>query len=99
MYILLISLVCGLFVAMLFLNLYFRVKVMKSYGVLVRNKVQFEASHIFNREKLEKEILPKYPAHREVIETFVNHIHFSIKMATVLTTLISAFAAILMYYR
>ncbi len=99
MYIFLISLVCGLFAAMLFVNLYFRMKVMKSYGVLVRNKVQFDASHVFNREKLEKEILPKYPAQRDDIENFVKHIHFSIKMATVLTTLITAFGAILMYYR
>ena len=99
MYIFLLSLVWGLFAAMLFLNLYFRMKVMKSYGVLVRNKVQFDASHIFNQEKLAKEILPKYPAYRTEIETFVKHIHFSIKMATVLTTLITAFAAILMYYK
>jgi hypothetical protein len=91
--------VWGLFAAMLFVNLYFRMKVMKSYGVLVRNKVQFDASHIFSKEKLEKEILPKYPNQREEIESFVKHIHFSIKMATVLTTLITAFAAILMYFR
>ena len=99
MYIFLISLVWGLFAAMLFLNLYFRMKVMKSYGILVRNKVQFDASHIFNQTKLETEILPKYPAQRTEIENFVKHIHFSIKMATVLTTLITAFAAILMYYK
>lgn len=99
MYIFLISLVWGLFVAMLFLNLYFRIKVMKCYGILVRNKVQFDAGHIFNRQRLEKEILPKYPTHRKEIEDFVKHIHFSIRMATVLTTLITAFAAILMYFR
>lgn len=99
MYTILISLVWGLFAAMLFLNLYFRMKVMKCYGVLVRNKVQFDASHIFNREKLEKEILPKYPNQRQDIEDFVKHIHFSLKMATILTTLITAFGAILMYYR
>jgi hypothetical protein len=99
MYVFLIALVWGLFAAMLFVNLYFRMKVMKSYGVLVRNKVQFDASHIFNREKLEREILPKYPALKEEILTFVKHIHFSIKMASVLTALITAFGAILMYYR
>ncbi|MFZ4544790.1 MAG: hypothetical protein ACOYOA_12130 [Saprospiraceae bacterium] len=99
MYIFLISFVWGLFVAMLFLNLYFRIRVMKSYGILVKAKVQFDASHVFNREKLEREILPKYPDQKADIENFVKHIHFSIKMATVLTTLITAFAAILMYYR
>ena len=74
-------------------------RVMKCYGILVRNKVQFNAAHIFNKERMEKEILPRYPEHKKEIEDFVKHINFSIKMATVLTTLITAFAAILMYYR
>jgi len=78
MYLLLISIVIGLFIAMLFLNIYF---------------------HIFNDEKMATEIYPRYPDQVDNIKTFVNHIRYSIKMATVLTTLISAFGAILMYYR
>ena len=99
MYILLISIVIGLFVAMLFVNLYFRAKVLKVYGVLVRNRVQFGAAHIFNRQKLEEEILPKYPQFRNEIETFIRHMRYSIRMATVLILLITAFGAILMYFR
>lgn len=99
MYLLLISIVIGLFIAMLFLNIYFRVKVMKIYKVLVQNRVEFGASHIFNDEKMATEIYPRYPDQVDNIKTFVNHIRYSIKMATVLTTLISAFGAILMYYR
>ncbi len=99
MYILLLSIVIGLFVAMLFVNLYFRAKVMKAYGVLVRNKVQFGAAHIFNRQKLEEEVLPKYPQFRTEIESFIRHMKYSIKMATVLAALITAFGAILMYFR
>lgn len=99
MYILLISIVIGLFVAMLFLNVYFRAKVLKVYGVLVRNRVQFGAAHIFNRKKLEEEILPRYPQFRNEIESFIRHMRYSIRMATVLIALITAFGAILMYYR
>ena len=99
MYILLLSIVIGLFVAMLFVNLYFRAKVLKVYGVLVRNRVQFGAAHIFNRQKLEEEILPQYPKFRNEIESFVRHIRYSIRMATVLLVLITAFGAILMYFR
>ena len=99
MYILLISIVIGLFVAMLFVNLYFRAKVLKVYGVLVRNRVQFGAAHIFNRQKLEEEILPRYPKFRNEIESFVRHMRYSIRMATVLLVLITAFGAILMYFR
>jgi hypothetical protein len=99
MYVLLISIVIGLFVAMLFLNLYFRARVLKVYGVLVRNRVQFGAAHIFNRQRLEAEVLPRYPQFRGEIEAFVRHIRYSIRMATVLLFLITLFGAILMYYR
>ena len=99
MYILLVSVIIGLFVAMLFLNVYFRAKVLKVYGVLVRNRVQFEAVHIFNRKKLEEEVLPRYPQFRQEIETFIRHMRYSIKMASVLIALITAFGAVLMYFR
>lgn len=99
MYILLVSIVIGLFVAMLFVNLYFRAKVLKVYGVLVRNRVEFGAAHIFSRQRLEAEILPKYPQFRTEIETFIRHMRYSIQMASVLIALITAFGAILMWYR
>lgn len=99
MYILLLSIVIGLFVAMLFVNLYFRAKVMKLYGVLVRNKVEFGAAHIFNRQKLEAEILPRYPKFRNEIEGFIRHMRYSIRMASVLLLLITLMGAIMMYFR
>ena len=99
MFILLISIVIGLFVAMLFLNLYFRMKVLRTYRKLVQNRVEFGAAHLFNREKMEAEVMPLYPHMREEIETFVNHMRYSIRMATVLIALITLFGAILMYFR
>ncbi|MBK8922267.1 MAG: hypothetical protein IPM81_12325 [Saprospirales bacterium] len=99
MYALLLSVIIGLFVAMLFVNIYFRAKVLKVYGVLVRNKVQFGAAHIFNRQKLEEEVLPRYPQFRKEIELFIHHMRYSIQMATVLIVLITAFGAVLMYFR
>lgn len=99
MFILLISIVIGLFVAMLFLNLYFRVRVLKVYKRLVQNRVEFGAAHFFNPKKMEAEIYPKYPASQSDIETFVRYMRYSIKMATVLVALITLFGAILMYYR
>lgn len=99
MYILLVSIVIGLFVAMLFVNVYFRVKVLKSYKKLVQNKVEFGAKHIFNKKKMQEEIYPRYPHMQSEIETFSSHIQYSMKMATVLIALITAFGAILMYYR
>ena len=92
-------LLIGLFVAMLFVNVYFRAKVLKTYRRLVQNRVEFGAAHLFNRKKLEEEILPRYPAMRQDILDFSNHIQYSIKMASVLIALITLFGAVLMYFR
>ena len=92
-------LIIGLFVAMLFVNVYFRAKVLKTYKRLVQNRVEFGAVHLFNRKKMEEEILPKYPLMRQDILDFSNHMQYSIKMASVLIVLITAFGAVLMYFR
>lgn len=99
MFDLLIFLVIGLFVAMLFVNVYFRVKVLKAYKKLVKNRVEFGVKDILNKQKLESEVIPKYPHMRQEILDFSNHIRYSIKMATVLIALITAFGAVLMWYR
>ncbi|MEM0991936.1 MAG: hypothetical protein AAF847_02325 [Bacteroidota bacterium] len=95
----LIVLVLGLFAAMLFLNFYFRVKVLKTYKKLVQNGVEFNVKHFLSKEKMEQEIYPRYPHMRKEIDIFVRHIQYSVKMATVLTTLITILGGILMYYR
>jgi hypothetical protein len=95
----LIALVLGLFAAMLFINFYFRVKVLQTYKKLVQNRVEFGAAHLFNSERMAKEIYPKYPNQREDIAIFVKHIKYSINIASLLIALITAFGGILMWYR
>ena len=99
MYIFLVTLIIGLFAAMLFVNVYFRIKVLKAYKVLVRNKVEFGAVHIFNQQRREAEVHPRYPSMRQEIETFCHHLRYSVRMASVLIVLITLFGAVLMYYR
>ncbi len=84
---------------MLFINVYFRAKVLKTYKRLVQNRVEFGAAHLFNRKKMEAEVLPKYPHMRQDILDFSNHIQYSIRMASVLIALITLFGAVLMYFR
>ncbi len=99
MYLLLVCIIVGLFIAMLFLNLYFRMKVLKVYRILVENKVEFDASHLFNKEKMALEVIAKHPAQRNEILQFVRYLQYSIQMASVLIALITLFGAILMYFR
>lgn len=99
MYALLITIVAILFAAMLFVNLYFRARVLKAYRQLVQNRVEFEIQHIFNRERREAEIHPRYPHMVKEIEAFSDNLRRSIRMATILLALITLFGGILMYYR
>ncbi len=98
MYTLFVSLVIGLFVAMLFLQFYFRMKVLKVYRVLVQHRVQFNAGDLFRKERLAS-IKEQYPARAGEIQTFADHLIYSIRMASVLILLITLFGAILMYFR
>jgi len=98
MFIALIVIIIGLVLSLLFLNVYFRVKVFKSYKELVMNKVEFKGIHIFDRKRMEEEIIPKYPNMETQIRLFVGHIHFSISIAIFIVILISIFAYILKHY-
>jgi hypothetical protein len=88
-------LIIGIFVALLFLNIYFRLKVLKVYKVLVQNNVQFDSSHIFNSKKMKDEVHPKYPQFVSEIESFTSHIKKSIRIAVVLVALIALMGFIL----
>ena len=99
MYYFLVTLVIGLFIAVLFLNIYFRVKVFKVYKRLVQAEVEFDAKDVFNMQRIEDEVIPKYPNQADDIRTFMNHIRYSVRLASVLITLITVFGGVLMYYR
>lgn len=91
----LIFFIIGIFLALLFLNIYFRVKVFKLYKTLVQNKIEFDSSHIFNKQKLEKEILPKYPKFNSEILMFIGNIRRSLSIAVILVLLITMMGFIL----
>jgi hypothetical protein len=91
----LIYFIIGIFLALLFLNIYFRVKVFKYYKVLIQNRIEFGASHILNKKRLEDEILVKYPTFKNEIVGFTGHIRKSIIIAMILVALITAMGIIL----
>lgn len=99
MYYFLVTLVIGAFVGVLFVNIYFRVKVLKVYKRLVQAEVQFDARDVFNMTHVEEDIIPKYPEQADDIRTFMNHIRYSVRLASVLVALITLFGAVLMWYR
>jgi hypothetical protein len=91
----LIFLIIGVFIALLFLNIYFRVKVLKLYKILVQNKIEFDSTHIFNHQKMEREVIRKYPTFSNEISSFCSHIKHSLMIAVVLVGLITIMGVIL----
>lgn len=71
----------GLFVALFFLNFYFRFKILKTYKILFANKIEFGIGHIFNKQKMESEVLNRYPKYRADILSFCNQIRLSLLYA------------------
>lgn len=91
----LIYFIIGIFLALLFLNIYFRVKVFKYYKILIENRIEFGAPHILNRKRLDDEILVKYPSFKNEIVGFTSHIRRSVIIAFVLVALITIMGIIL----
>lgn len=85
------------FASLFVVVVYFRIRVLRAYGILVRNRVQFDIAHIFNKERMQTEIIEKYPAHSNTIRDFARGIRLSMSMVTVFMVLITLFAAALIY--
>jgi hypothetical protein len=94
-----IGLAITAFCVLLFLNLYFRVKVLKHYKVLIANKVQFNVKDILDLNKIKTVVIPRYPHCQEAILGFVTHIRKSIILAGALLIIITLCWSILNYYR
>lgn len=73
--------IIGLFCLLLFMNIFFRVRVLKLYKSLVQNKVQFSTSHIWDSKKMENEVIAKHPKHEEEIRLFVQRMKQSLLIA------------------
>ncbi len=59
--------VISIFVVLLVINLFFRIKILRIYHRLVAGEVDFPPSYILNKEKLQNEIVPKYPLYEKEI--------------------------------
>ena len=99
MYNILITIIIALFVIMLFFNLYLRIKAMKLLKKLRQKNVHINIKDLFNAEKIEKVVIPRHPNSADDIRALARHFNYSIKMGTVLLVLITAFGAVLMWYR
>jgi hypothetical protein len=80
--------VIGLLLILIFVNLYFRLRVLKYYKKLKNTELPLRSRHIFDRQKLEKEILSVHGPDRENIKGFVDQIRRMIIFVAILFVII-----------
>ena len=88
-----------LFVMMLFVNIYFRVKVLKTLKILRSYNIHFDRQLVSDETRLKTLIMNSPAESRQAIADFVGYIKKSMTMAILLIVLITLFGAVLMYYR
>lgn len=93
----LIYFIAGLFIALLFLNLFFRIRVIKVYKKLIQKKVEFNSIDIFRSEDKMKEIYQQYPDSVKDIQAFMYNIRLSVGMAIGIVLLITLLGVVLHY--
>ncbi|MBK8390796.1 MAG: hypothetical protein IPL23_16600 [Saprospiraceae bacterium] len=89
MYTSIIVVVILAFLGLLFINIYFRVKVFKYYKILVDNRVDIEVKDLLDIQKIKNIVVPKYPHLETEILAFVNNIRRSVILAFILLVLIA----------
>ncbi len=94
----LLAFVALLFTGFFLLNLYFRLKVVRSYHNLSRNRVQFVSSAIFSKTKMQ-EVITEYPEHETDLLRFSKFLRYSVLMASVFIVVTIIFGSVLMYFR
>ena len=89
MYTSIIVVVILAFLGLLFINIYFRVKVFKYYKILVDNRVDIEVKDLLDIQKIKNIVVPQYPHLETEIPAFVNNIRRSVILAFILLVLIA----------
>ena len=88
--------IISLVVLLILVNVYFRVKVIGLFKKLNKEGVLFSIQHVLNKEKMQKEILPRYPDRKEEILSLTNYMSNSFKISSLLLLLIAICAVFYM---
>ena len=87
MFKIIILVAASIFLVLLVVNLYFRIKILKIYQRLVQGEVDFPPSYVLNKQKLTEDIIPKYPDYKDDILGLHKHLRISLGIAFVVFTI------------
>ena len=92
-------LIIALFIILLGVNIYFRIKVLKTLRILRKYNIEFDRQLVSDTQRLNALIKNSPEGSRQAISDFASYIKKSMALAIVLILLITLFGAVLMYYR
>jgi hypothetical protein len=92
-----VALAIILAIVFLFMNLIFRVQLLKSFKEMQRRQIQMEWSWLFDRNKREQYIYPRYEDDRILIERFSSQLRRSLKWGAIIFFSLSTLAAVLIF--
>jgi len=95
----LMYIIIALFVCLLFVNIYFRIKVLNTLKILRKFNIEFDRQLVADTSRLNELIRNSPEQSRQAIYDFARYIKKSMAMAIALILLITLFGAVLMYYR
>lgn len=95
----LVTILIAAFGILLLANVFFRVKTFRTFRRLAEAGVAIGRQHLFDAALLEKEVLARYPKHRDLIRAHVNSLKLSLRISSLCMVVITLCGGVLMYYR
>jgi len=84
---------------LLLANVFFRIRTFMTFKKLAHKGIGFTKEHIFDRNRLEKEVLARHPEDRALILSHVNSIKLSMRISVLAVLVLTLCGGVLMYYR
>lgn len=81
------------------MNVYYRLKVIRTLKILRQKNIQFDADMVYNEKKLQSLLADSPADSKQSISDFAKYIRYSMVMAILLILLITLFGGVLMYFR
>lgn len=90
-----VALAIVLAIVFLFLNLLFRIRLLKTFKEMQRRRIEMEWAWLFNKSKREEYVYPKYEEDRPLIERFSAQLQNSLRWGAIVFLSLSSLAALL----
>ena len=95
----LIAITIATFGFLLLSNVFFRIKTFRTFKKLAENGVAFGKEHVFDKHRMQKEIIDRHPEYKDLINKHVRSMKMSMNISMLSMVVLTICGAVLMYYR